>query len=515
MTGYTADEVLGRNCRFLQGRDTDPARVDELRRGDRASSRPATVELRNYRKDGTPFWNEVHISPVRDARGEVVRFVGVQVDVSAYREEQRRLVREQTARVAAQAAERRSAFLAEASPLLDASLDLRSTLDSLTRLSVPFLGDVCIVDEIHLNDVRRLAAAAADPAIERLVRELPEPLSGRSGDPIARVVETGRSEILTGTRRLRPGGGARGGCRPTSRSGDARAAQGARAHHRHRRLRVAGPGAPLRHRGPAAGRGPRPPRGARAGQRAALRGPRRRGARAAGRRCCRSGCRTSTGVELAARFRPAGDGSLIGGDFYDVLPVDGGVDLVIGDVTGKGARAAALTSLVRHTVRTAARYEATPSRCSDVVNRTLIAERSERGRYCTVAFCRVELNGVGAGDDLLRRAPAADGHARLGRDRARRPARLRARLGRGPEAARRRLRARAARVARAVHRRRHRGAHDRRRLRPRRAGGPAARGGGRGAAGIAARVDHAAALAGERRDDVAVLVARRGGTSAG
>ena len=49
------------------------------------------------------------------------------------------------------------------------------------------------------------------------------------------------------------------------------------------------------------------------------------------------------GVDLAARFRPAGDGSLIGGDFYDVLPCDGGVDLVIGDVTGKGARAAALT----------------------------------------------------------------------------------------------------------------------------------------------------------------------------
>ena len=83
ITGYTADEVLGRNCRFLQGRDTDPARVDELRRATR-ERRPATVELRNYRKDGTPFWNEVHISPVRDARGEVVRFVGVQVDVTAH-----------------------------------------------------------------------------------------------------------------------------------------------------------------------------------------------------------------------------------------------------------------------------------------------------------------------------------------------------------------------------------------------------------------------------------------------
>ena len=137
------------------------------------------------------------------------------------------------------------------------------------------------------------------------------------------------------------------------------------------------------------------------------------------------------GVELAARFRPAGDGSLIGGDFYDVLPFDGGVDLVIGDVTGKGARAAALTSLVRHTrAHRRALRGRRPAGVLDVVNRTLMAERAERGRYCTVAFCRVELNGGGAGDDLLRRAPDADGHARVGRDRARRPAGLRARLGR-------------------------------------------------------------------------------------
>ena len=87
MTGYEADEVLGRNCRFLQGPETDPARVDELRRAVR-EQRPVTVELRNHRRDGSAFWNEVHVSPVRDERGEVVRFVGVQVDVTAYRDRQ-------------------------------------------------------------------------------------------------------------------------------------------------------------------------------------------------------------------------------------------------------------------------------------------------------------------------------------------------------------------------------------------------------------------------------------------
>ena len=86
------------------------------------------------------------------------------------------------------------------------------------------------------------------------------------------------------------------------------------------------------------------------------------------------------GMDLAARYRPAGDGSLIGGDFYDVLPRKDGLDLVIGDVTGKGARAAALTAQVRHTLRTAAQYEDSPSGVLDVVNRTLLGERGERRR---------------------------------------------------------------------------------------------------------------------------------------
>ena len=72
------------------------------------------------------------------------------------------------------------------------------------------------------------------------------------------------------------------------------------------------------------------------------------------RACCRSGCRRWPGWTSRRATGPAGDGSLIGGDFYDVLPREDGLDLVIGDVTGKGARAAALTAQVRHTLRTAA-----------------------------------------------------------------------------------------------------------------------------------------------------------------
>jgi PAS domain S-box-containing protein len=150
LTGYPREEIVGRNCRFLQGPDTDPDAVEELGRAIRAQ-RAATVELRNYRRDGSAFWNEVHIAPVRNEIGEVVRFVGVLVDVG-HRREQRRL------RAAAEAGERRSTFLAGAGPLLDASLDPRSTLDSLTKLSVPYLGDECVVYEIRYDEVRRIAA---------------------------------------------------------------------------------------------------------------------------------------------------------------------------------------------------------------------------------------------------------------------------------------------------------------------------------------------------------------------
>ena len=189
ITGYTADEVLGRNCRFLQGRDTDPGPIDKLRRAI-ADGRPATVELRNYRKDGTPFWNEVHIAPVRDDRGEVVRYVGVQIDVTAHREEQR-------LRFAAQDAERRSTFLAEASPLLDASLDLRSTLDSLTHLSVPYPRRRVP----RVRDPPRRGAPARGggerPGGRGARPRAAEP-SGAPVDPLVRAVHTGEAKIVTG-----------------------------------------------------------------------------------------------------------------------------------------------------------------------------------------------------------------------------------------------------------------------------------------------------------------------------
>ena len=85
ITGYAAGEVMGKNCRILQGKDTDPATIARLREAIHAGL-PTVVELLNYRKDGTPFWNALHVSPVRDDRGVLVQFIGVQTDVTEHRE---------------------------------------------------------------------------------------------------------------------------------------------------------------------------------------------------------------------------------------------------------------------------------------------------------------------------------------------------------------------------------------------------------------------------------------------
>jgi PAS domain S-box-containing protein len=94
LTGYDREAALGRNCRFLQGEGTDPEPVQRLHDAI-AAGEAVSAELRNYREDGTEFWNQLEISPVRDERGELTHFVGFQTDVTARREAEERL-REET-----------------------------------------------------------------------------------------------------------------------------------------------------------------------------------------------------------------------------------------------------------------------------------------------------------------------------------------------------------------------------------------------------------------------------------
>jgi PAS domain S-box-containing protein len=74
LTGYERDQVVGRNCRFLQGLDTDPAAVAEIHDAI-AVGKDGACCLLNYRADGTPFWNQFFVAPLRDKDNQIINFV--------------------------------------------------------------------------------------------------------------------------------------------------------------------------------------------------------------------------------------------------------------------------------------------------------------------------------------------------------------------------------------------------------------------------------------------------------
>jgi PAS domain S-box-containing protein len=187
ITGYEPDEVVGRNCRFLQGPATDPAAVSQIRSA-LEERRTVTTTLLNYRKDGSAFWNQLSVSPVFDGEGTLVSFVGVQTDVTervrVERERESAFAAEQAARreaelarsIAEQArsdaeraqadaerAQGRLALMAEVTSALIATLDMTELLDRLATLCVPRLADwvfLTLVDQY--GEVRETASRHRD-----------------------------------------------------------------------------------------------------------------------------------------------------------------------------------------------------------------------------------------------------------------------------------------------------------------------------------------------------------------
>jgi PAS domain S-box-containing protein len=204
VTGYDADEVVGRNCRFLQGPATDPAAVAGIRAAIE-ERRTHTATLLNYRKDGTAFWNQLSISPVFDGSNSLVSFVGVQTDVTervrVEHEREAAFTAEQAARreaelaqaIAEQAradaeraqadaerAQSRLALMAEATSALIATLDMTELLDRLAGLCVPRLADWVVLTLVDQHgQVRNTAALHRDgrdadlAVIARHARTLP------------------------------------------------------------------------------------------------------------------------------------------------------------------------------------------------------------------------------------------------------------------------------------------------------------------------------------------------------
>lgn len=154
LTGYAKNEILGRNCRFLQGPDTEPSAVDQIREAVR-SGQSVSVELLNYRKDGSVFWNALYLSPVRNDSGEIQFFFASQLDVTKHVAANRE-VEEQRLAVEKEV-ERRTAELEaalEAKTLLLHEVDHRvknnlTMIGSLLRLQARTIGDPIISSKLE------------------------------------------------------------------------------------------------------------------------------------------------------------------------------------------------------------------------------------------------------------------------------------------------------------------------------------------------------------------------------
>ncbi|KAL4431058.1 hypothetical protein ABPG75_006314 [Micractinium tetrahymenae] len=146
ITGYSRSEVIGRNCRFLQGPKTDPATVQRLATALH-EGREITVELLNYRKSGEEFYNMLSITPVRDASGRLLSFIGVQSDITELVRRRQAEKELQEAKVAAEtAAEAKSMFLA------NMSHEIRTPLNGMIAVAQLLLSSGLTPEQRELTD---------------------------------------------------------------------------------------------------------------------------------------------------------------------------------------------------------------------------------------------------------------------------------------------------------------------------------------------------------------------------
>ncbi|MEA2466655.1 MAG: hypothetical protein QOJ57_781 [Thermoleophilaceae bacterium] len=393
ITGIPVDDHAGVPVADLFGPLAD--RVLPLFRHALASGQP----LLEQEVDGEPGGSSherhhwlVSCTPVRGVDGSTLGVSSVVIDVT---ERRRLLERERAGR-------RRASFLARASELLESSLDFETTLRNVAQIVVPVIVDWCaihVVDEA--GDVKLVAVSHSDPEKEQLAWELNTRYPARPDAPsgVPAAIRTGSTEVVTDI---------------TDEMIEASAVD---SEHLEilRGLGLRGAiVAPLRARGRTLGAvtfvAAESERmftrddvdlveelARRAGlsiDNARLYTERTAIAHTLQAELLPSSLPEIPGVRVAVRYRAAGELNEVGGDFYDVFARRSGEGWAfeIGDVSGKGAEAAAVTALARHTVRTASLQPATPRELLVTLNDALLVQRAGT-EFCTVCLGQLSLEG--------------------------------------------------------------------------------------------------------------------------
>jgi PAS domain S-box-containing protein len=386
--GYTAEEAIGQPIYIIvpPGREEEEANIlERIRKGERVEP----YETTRVRKDGAHIDVSLTVSPITDPILGIVGASHVARDITADR--RRRTAQE---------------FVSRAAAALEASLDLDEIARTIVETAVPDLAELCIIDFIGEDGtIGRPTVAAADPVIAAELESLRRnhPLDRQGGHPVARVLRTGRSLVLHDLKQPR--------VQEEIAQSDAHRNFMARADYNSAAV------APMYARGRLVGAisflhvgndrrfdeedlaliEDLAARSAMALDNARLYRDRDHIAKVLQRGLRPDEPQPIPGIELSVVFEAAGEGVELGGDFYDVIPVDGSHYVLVGDVAGHGAEVAAYTAQIRHTVRALALFSTSPA---DIVQRvnTVLLETETGQRFATLQLARIETRDDGVID---------------------------------------------------------------------------------------------------------------------